>query len=211
MSREDKMPGNDVKRLYALGLAAWYDLFKRLWNKAVASKAEEELRSFLEKNINKDKTILELGCGTALNLETIYSLSLPFKRYLGLDFSSDMLKIARKKFKDNHVVTFKEKDITKLMDVKGKFDIIVCTWVLSHLQSPSTLVNEAQKLLSNDGKMFLIFFSKPKWYIHLWLLPLAKFLFRSNYLRDEEVRKFNNVKVLHKYSVDMVTTAQVYR
>jgi hypothetical protein len=33
----------------------------------------------------KEKTVLGPGCGTAANLEKIYSLNLGFKRYLGLD------------------------------------------------------------------------------------------------------------------------------
>ena len=68
------------------------DPFKRLWNKMIPSKAEDELRSFLQNNLDETKTILELGCGTALNLEKIFSLNLKFKKYLGLDPPPDMLK-----------------------------------------------------------------------------------------------------------------------
>lgn len=204
------MSGDDVKRLYALGDANWYDTFKDWWNRLVSSKAEDELSAFLRDNLDENKTILELGCGTALNLEKIYSLDLRFKRYLGLDFSPDMLKIARARFKDNPRVEFREKDITRLDDIVETFDIIICTWVLSHLHSPSSVVNRAQKLLSKDGRMFLIFFTTPRWYVNFWLFPFARWLFRVNYLTKREVQKFQNVKRMHNYSANMATTAQIY-
>ena len=77
--------------------------------------------------------------------------------------------INENKFKNIPNVKFKQKDITQLNDINEKYDIIICTWVLSHLQSPSQVINQAQKLLSQKGKMFLIFFSKPKWFINIWL------------------------------------------
>ena len=202
------MTKNEVNKLYAIGNAKWYDYFKNIWNKLVASKAEEELANFLKNSLDKNKTILELGCGTALNLQKIFSLRLKFKEYLGLDFSKDMLRIAKEKFKNNPKIKFKEKDISKL-NIKNKYDIIICTWVLSHLQSPSTVINIAQKLLKKNGKMFIIFFSEPKWYVKFWLSALAKMFFKANYVANSEVNKFNNVCKKQKYSSNIVTTIQI--
>lgn len=204
------MSGDDVKKLYSLGSAKWYGSFKRLWNKMISSKAEDELRSFLQNNLDETKTILELGCGTALNLEKIFSLNLKFKKYLGLDFSPDMLKIAQSEFVNTLNIEFQQKDITRLDDINEKYDIIICTWVLSHLQFPSHLVNRTQKLTNKEGRFFLIFFTKPKWYINFWLFPFAKYLFRTNYISNEEIQQFKNVKSKHSHSSNIVTTIEIY-
>ncbi len=203
------MKDKEVKGLYALGKASWYDKFKSLWNKTIANKAENELNLFLKGNINKNTSILELGCGTALNLEKINYLNLKFKKYLGIDFSIDMLNIARKKFKSNKLVKFEYRDITKLNN-KEKFDIIICTWVLSHLDSPSDIINKSQKLLKNNGKMFIILFSEPKWYLNYWFPPLSRIFFKCYPVSNNELLKFNNVRVLHKYSNNMVTAVTIW-
>lgn len=201
----------DAKKIYAIGHAGWYNFSKNLWNRFVVSKAEDQLTLFLWNNLNKDKTILDLGCGTALNLQKIISLNLKFKKYLGLDFSPDMLEIARQKFKSIPNIEFIEKDIAKLESIKGKFDIIICTWVLSHLQSPSDVVNKAQKMLKKDGRIFFIFFSQPKWYVRFWFGPLAKYFFKAEYVKEEEIRKFRNVRKTQNFSAGIASVVEIYR
>ncbi len=203
------MAGKDVKNLYHLGHARWYDFFKRYWNYLVSSKAEQELGRFLKKNLDKNASILELGCGTALNLEKIDSMGLKFRKYVGVDFSPDMLRIARRKFKGESKVKFIEKDLTRL-GMKGKFDIIICTWVLSHLECPSELVNNAQGMLKRDGKMFIIFFSRPKWYVNFFVYPFAR-LFSANPVSKDEVKRFNKVKWIRSYSAGIATAMQIHR
>lgn len=205
------MADESVRRIYGIWQARWYDPFKWLCNLLAASGAESDLSAFLRGNLDDSKTILELGCGTALNLEKIFSLDLKFKSYLGLDFSPDMLRMARRKFQGYPNVEFREKDITTLVDVSDRFDVLICTWVLSHLPSPSALVNQTQGLMREDSKLFLIFFSVPKWYLAFWVGPLARVLFRSQYLKDEEVNKFKNVRKISRYSGNMVTVVEIYR
>ncbi|MBT4540777.1 class I SAM-dependent methyltransferase [Candidatus Woesearchaeota archaeon] len=205
------MAKNKVKTLYSIGHSLWYNPSKKIWNKLVGIKAENTLTIFLKKSIKKNTKILELGCGTGLNFGKILSLNLKFKKYLAFDFSPDMLEIAKNKFKNIPNVKFKQKDITQLNDINEKYDIIICTWVLSHLQSPSQVINQAQKLLSQKGKMFLIFFSKPKWFINIWLYPFAKYLFKTESLQKEEINKFKNVKIKQEFSANLTTSIVIYR
>lgn len=205
------MNKNNVKNLYAIGHARWYDPFKKIWNRVVATKAEKELTDFLKKNVDENTSILELGCGTALNLKKIVYLNLKFKRYLGLDFSPDMLRIAESKFPTLPNVKFQQKDITKLDDISEEFDIILCTWVLSHLQNPAQVVNQAQRLLSERGKFFIICFTVPKWHIGFWLYPFAKYLFNTRCVSEENIKKFNNVKTRQSFSSNITTVIEIYR
>lgn len=201
---------DNVKATYAFLQARWYDPFKRLWNVLAASRAEMDLSNFLRDNLDETKTILELGCGTALNLEKIFSLGLKSKSYLGVDFSPDMLRMARRKFQRYPNVEFKEKNLIRLEDINDKFDILICTWVLSHLPSPSSFVNQAQGLMKEDSKFFLIFFSEPRWYLRFWITPLAWRLLRSRCVGEEEVSKFENVRNIRRYSGNMVTVVEIY-
>ncbi|MBI4303690.1 MAG: class I SAM-dependent methyltransferase [Chloroflexi bacterium] len=201
---------DNVRAIYGTWQARWYDPFKWLWNILAASQAERDLSAFLRENLDETKTILELGCGTALNLEKIFSLNLKFKSYLGVDFSPDMLRIARQKSRGYPNVEFREIDITLLGDLNDKFDVLICTWVLSHLASPSSFVNQAQGLLKEHGKFFLIFFSEPKWYLRFWIAPLAMRI-RSRCVGEEEVSKFKNVRKIRHYSGNMVAVAEIYQ
>ncbi len=204
------MSKESIKRLYAIG-AEKYDPLVKLWVKAVAAEAEEEFATFLGDNLDEAITILELGCGTARNLERIFSLNLKFKNYLGLDFSPNMLKVARRKFRDNPNVEFREKDVTLLNNVEDKYDIIICTWILSHFGSPSDFVNKTQRLLNKDGRLFLIFLTRPRWYMNFWLYPVATYLFSAKPVSNEEVEKFNNVKVRQTYTAGITTCIEIYR
>lgn len=200
---------NSVQNLYKGWFGRHYDKIKKFWNRAIVSKAENLLEDFLVKNIDESKSIIELGCGTGLNLETINSLNLKFNKYLGLDFSPNMLKKAKIKLKDASNVRFQKKDITKLNDIDEKFDIIICTWVLSHLKSPSKVANQAQELLNDNGKLFLIFLTKPKWYVGIWFNPIGKYLFQSEYVSDKEIKKINNIKNIHNFSTNTSTVIEI--
>lgn len=203
------MNNDNVKNLYAIYSAKWYNPFMRVYNKLFLSGAENEMVAFLKNNLNETKTILELGCGTGRNLKKIYSLNLEFKKYIGLDFSPDMLDIAKNKFKKNSNVEFREKDITKLDDIKENFDIILCVVVLSHLKDRPGFVNKSQELLSNGGSYFLMMHTKPKWYI-IWMDLFSK-LFKTNLIPGNETQKFKNTIRLNKYSGDLITTVVIQK
>lgn len=203
------MNNDNVKNLYAICSAKWYNPFMRVYNRLVLSGAENEMVAFLKNNLDETKTILELGCGTARNLEKICSLDLEFKKYIGLDFTPDMLNIAKNKFKKNSNVEFREKDISKLDDIKEKFDIILCVVVLSHLKDRPGFVNKSQELLSNGGSYFLMMHTKPKWYIN-WMYPFFK-LFKTNLIPGNEIQKFKNTIRLNKYSGNLITTVVIHK
>ncbi|MBI2853092.1 MAG: methyltransferase domain-containing protein [Chloroflexi bacterium] len=203
------MADERVRQVYGIWQARWYDPFKWLWNILVASGAEKDMNNFLRDSLDENETILELGCGTALNLEKIFSLGLKFKRYLGIDFSPEILRITNRKFQGYSNVEFREKNITRLEDINDKFDIIICTWVLSHLPSASSFVNRAQGLMKEQGKFFLIFFSEPRWYLRFWIAPL-ELLVWSRYVTDEEVSKFKNIRKIRSYSGRMVTVVEIH-
>lgn len=200
-----------ISKMYSTFGAKWYDPFKIAWNSIIGRQAEQDLKNFLKNNISKDKDILELGCGTALNLEKVYKHKLKFKSYLGTDFTESMLKIAQNKFKDKENVNFKIQDITKLDHNGPKYDTIICTWVMSHLKDPVEFANNAQKLLQPEGEMFLVFYTKPKWYVGITFNYIAEKLFFAKCFDKKVIQEFNNVQKSNTYALGLSTTVIIKR
>lgn len=200
---------NKIAGMYSILGAKWYDPFKVAWNFIIGGRTEKDLENFMKKNISEDKEILELGCGTALNLEKIYKHELKFKSYLGVDFTESMLGIAGDKFKGYPNVEFKIQDITKLDPYGKKYDTIICTWVMSHLKEPVEFANTAQKLLKPGGEMFLVFYTKPKWYIGIIFNFIAEKLFFAKCFDKKIVEKFENVEKTNTYAAGLSTTVVI--
>ncbi len=87
-------------------------------------------KKLLQKNLNtrviKGRRILDLGCGTG----TILSRLSENNETFGIDQSTEMIKIARKKDLNSH---YQVGDIAKFRFAK-KFDVIICTYdTINHL------------------------------------------------------------------------------
>ena len=199
-----RMNTKQVQTLYTFGHAKWYDMFMHLWIPLVARKAEQEFQEFMKQNCNSHTEILELGSGTGRNLESFKKQKIPFKSYCGIDFSKAMLAIAKRKFQNYTNIEFKEGDISTVKE-KRIFDLIICTWVLSHTQNPSEIVNHAQQFLKKNRKMYIICFTKPYWYINTWFYPLAKYLFKMKYVSEKEIQNFQNLTKRRTRSHGMTT------
>lgn len=101
--------------------------------------------AFILKNIRKHNrkagSLLEMGCGTGLNL---IALKKNFDS-TGIDISEKMLALARKKSKD---ITYHKKDI-RSFDLKRKFDSVICVYdTINHLTS----FNDWKKVFANAAK-----------------------------------------------------------
>ena len=205
------MERENVQKLYSCGQAHWYKPFmKNIWNPLIANKAENEFIKFVTHNINEKKSILEIGCGIGRNLETILKNKLKFKSYTGIDFSESMLKIADRKYNKIKNVKFIKKDVSDLSSLNSKFDIIICTWVLSHVENPSSVVNYAQKLLKKKGKLFLTFLSRPKGFFKFLLNPLLKYIFQSEYIKEKEINLFKNIYSTKKISSGFISIIEIH-
>ncbi len=198
----------NVQRLYALFNARWYDSFREKWMKKVSIKAEKEFTRRLREKVKLTSNILELGCGTGINIGRIKDLN--FKSYTCLDFSHSMLEIAQQKYGKMKHISFIERDITKFnqRENKEKYDLIISTWVLSHLENPARIINQYSELLNKSGNMLLIFLTKPVWYINFWLYPFTR-LFACKYVTEQEIAKINGRKIIHKSGLNLVTLMEI--
>jgi ubiquinone/menaquinone biosynthesis C-methylase UbiE len=97
-------------------------------------------------------TILEIGCGTGKN--TIWFNEIA-NTVTAIDFSPEMLQIAKKKVKSDRVI-FKEADITKPWDlIIAPVDLISINLVLEHIENLNFIFKSANENLKNSGYLFI--------------------------------------------------------
>jgi ubiquinone/menaquinone biosynthesis C-methylase UbiE len=126
---------------------AWAKTYDSVENKTRDLDAEA-LKTVL-KNI-KTNTILEIGCGTGKN--TMW-LKNQCEKLIAVDFSKEMLSIAKDKITDNNVV-FKQADITKKWTF-GKANLITCNLILEHIENIDFIFQQAAKSLNKKGLFFV--------------------------------------------------------
>lgn len=120
---------------------------------------------FTKKYVSKDKTILDLACGsgTLASLLSVEGYSVD-----GLDLSSEMVSLANDKFKAYHILNdLYVCDMTNF-NLDKKYDCITCYFdSVNHLQT----LNDVKNMIScvynhlNDNGLFIFdVFSKSKYY-----------------------------------------------
>ena len=106
--------------------------------------------------------MLDLGCGTGANLGRLHALNLPFGAYVGVDQSESMLAQSEAKFGDVERASFRRLNLITDPLPDGPFDLVVSTWVFSHLPDPTRVVEKAMAKLREGGHMVLLFIGRPK-------------------------------------------------
>lgn len=147
-----------IPRLYRY-LAPVYSPVRPIWARTIIRQAERYLeRKALPESLSAEASILDLGCGPGINLTRICKLNLPFARYVGIDLSPAMLK--RREPHDIATQNFLVSDAYHLPFNAGTFDLILSTWMFSHLLEPIWVVREAQRLLRPSGWLIVACFSQ---------------------------------------------------
>lgn len=94
--------------------------------------APEGKKRFPLKNVDRGGFVLDIGCSTG---ETTEYISLQGYRALGIDLDEEMIRIAKKKYEESDVLSFKIMDMKAIAQTfSGEFNGIVCIGnVLPHL------------------------------------------------------------------------------
>ena len=145
---------------------------------------------FDDLDIIDNKNILELGCGAGRFTEHII-------KKCNLCFSVDMSQaIFYNVAKDSKNLFLIKSDFKKL-NVKKKFDIVLCRGVLQHTPKPRDYLLKLFEFVNKEGYVIFDFYKKPKFYYfnlkYIFWRPLIKNLIKyevfENYLK-------NNIKEL---------------
>lgn len=134
----------EIKKLYK-EWSSDYDKYSK-YNVYIAMH-KNKILSLL--NLKKSDKVLDLGCGTG-RLTT--QISKKVKNVVGVDFSKDMLNIAKEKSKKNSNIQYKYLNITKRLPFKDKsFDKVLSILVVNHIKQLDKLLKEVYHILKPRG------------------------------------------------------------
>jgi ubiquinone/menaquinone biosynthesis C-methylase UbiE len=95
---------------------------------------------------------LEIGCGTGKNTQSLLKVS---DKVTAVDFSEEMLVIARRKVLAPNV-KFVQADINKKWEfAEGAYDLITFSLVLEHIENLKPVFEKAGNLLKTDGIVYV--------------------------------------------------------
>jgi demethylmenaquinone methyltransferase/2-methoxy-6-polyprenyl-1,4-benzoquinol methylase len=101
----------------------------------------------------KEKTILDLCCGTGNQLKLLSKNK--FKNLHCLDLSKSMLAIAKK---GNHAINIYNEDATKTSFKNNTFDLVIISFAIHEKDrdTQTKMLNEANRLIKEDGLMLIV-------------------------------------------------------
>ncbi|MBU3906807.1 MAG: methyltransferase domain-containing protein [Nanoarchaeota archaeon] len=121
-----------------------------------------------------DRKILDIGCGTGKLLSKVYALDKK-RELVGIDFSEDMIKIAKQK-RGGHI-DYLVADSSALPFKDNYFDAIVNTFSFHHYIQQEKVLGEMNRVLKPKGKLCIVdhSFSHPPGLIYL-MSPILNLL-----------------------------------
>jgi phosphatidylethanolamine/phosphatidyl-N-methylethanolamine N-methyltransferase len=168
----------------------WSPIYDRIFNSGVFLKARRQI--FQQIPFKSDQKVLFVGVGTGADLELINTSDL---NIMAIDFSPDMLKQARKKFRNSSIKLI-EMDAQNMDFKDGTFDYVVASLILSVVPDADKCFKEMVRVLKIDGKIIVFdkFVSNEhKLSLRKKLLrPLIKVLGTDIGLNFEELYNRNN-------------------
>jgi ubiquinone/menaquinone biosynthesis C-methylase UbiE len=97
---------------------------------------------------NNQKT-LELGCGTGKNTDFLLKKS---EKMVAIDFSENMLALAKLKFAANENIEFLQLDLREKWPIAGEqFSLVTVSLVLEHIRNLNHFFSETARVLKSDG------------------------------------------------------------
>lgn len=125
-----------------------------IWDSSASPYLINIIPFLREKGVKK---IMDTGCGDGRNL--IGLLSSGFDEVVGVDFSEEALKIARKNVSQFNNVKLYNFSLDNIQLPENSFDAIICDNVLTHIHDVSKVLEQFHKLVKPGGYVLLEFTS----------------------------------------------------
>ena len=153
---EDK--ARRVEQMFA-AIAPSYDLNNRLhslgrdqaWRRAAVRMAQ----------VNQDDIVLDVACGTGdLTAAFVDSATGSPRRVLGVDFTMEMLKLARGK-RDGRLISYQRGDAMRLPVEDCSVDVVSIAFGIRNVTEPMLVMEEFYRVLRPGGRVLILEFSTP--------------------------------------------------
>ncbi len=157
--------GTDSARLAAVradraaAAASWFQSHAREWD-AIRSLhvAEEQVEAAMQAALGEGDvgTLIDIGTGTGRMLELFASRA---AHALGIDRSSEMLRLARAKLAGVANAELRQADLYALPVDDGAVDVAILHHVLHFAQQPGAAITEAARALGPGGRLLIADFA----------------------------------------------------
>lgn len=114
---------------------------------------------------NGHQHILDVGTGTARIPILIAQIASKAVRILGIDLSSEMLKVAERNIAE---ASLTERITLRLIDAKGlpfersSFDMVISNSLVHHIPEPGVLFSEVARVVKRGGSIFIRDLMRPE-------------------------------------------------
>lgn len=122
-----------------------------------AQRHEEEKKLFYDNIDTSDKKVLEIGCGIGRWAEALHNKC---ESYLGLDFSEELIAIAKKAYKDFDDCKFQVMSATDIkvdeLLIEPPFDVVIFSGFLMYINDDDLkiIMNEVNSVCTDNKIVF---------------------------------------------------------
>lgn len=101
-------------------------------------------------NSRNPDMLLDVGCGNAFLLQRINA-----RRAFGIDLSLNNITKAKKRLGGNRLFVLLRANAENLPFEEDRFDTVVCSEVIEHVQNPESVLKEISRVLKQDGTFII--------------------------------------------------------
>ncbi len=146
-----------VRSMFA-SIAGAYDLNNRLhsfgrdgaWRRKTVRLAQ----------VQAGERVLDVACGTG-ELTRAFAAMTPAERVVGLDYTIEMLDIARTK-REVPGIEYTQGDAMLLPFPDASFDVVSIAFGIRNVQEPAKAIAEFRRVLKPGGRLLILEFSRPR-------------------------------------------------
>ncbi len=147
------------------------------------------LHNFIKKNaikrlkIRQNTLILDICTGTGDIINYILNNNQP-RKVIGVDFSSEMLKLARKRFKNKKYVKFINSNANNLPFCNNTFDYITISFGFRNIKHKIKTLKEINRILKLNGKLMHLDFGKSNKFMNIIFEFIVNFILKIFYKKS---------------------------
>ena len=147
----------------------WKKYSSRSLNKEKLRQAESDLDKYIGQGAIKDKTMLDLGCGSGIH--ALSAIRLGAKEVVGIDLSASSIETSRKNAELYGIenIRFEQGSILEpeSLNLNQKFDIVYSWGVLHHTGNMKMAIHNATQFVAQDGILAIAIYAR-HWTSPIW-------------------------------------------